>query len=802
LAWDYADFRLQDALDRSRRLVATSSEATDTEQRAELYQYLALLHHAREVYIDSIDYYTQAAEDLLSSRSTPHLRARQMLCRGVNGFEDYAWVNMQMLTQYGRRLVEAVGEEHGMLYAQLLYIGARATKKYADQSDDEDLRRRVYAEAIGQLERAVRIAAAHGSAWENVFLAHLAIVRFRTGIDDLRQVTVPRGLEGERLRGYFHFTRSQTDSVEHYYKRVLTDADHFRKRPRDEANFFLKGIHLRRGDFPAALRYNLAAVEEQACCPPGVRAGEGDNLLRCTRSANCTYFMSAIAEIYRQWHRAEGAETHADRAYRYTQAALEGYEQTFREHRQQAVLNKNLDIGDRLITTALLTAAERAEATGEARYREGVLRAMEFGQTVLLTRELLDAERAASREGDRGPERQLRELQVRIAQWEDRFLEELHLPREQLAQYAEATLAESRLMRQRERLIADKSAMLPSPTVPTLEGIGGELEEGQAFLQFAEAGDLLIALYVDRAGSAVYRVDTLSVFPKIRQFQSYLSNRGGKTLPDARGLSYGIFRELFGPIRERLDKRKELLIAPSPALIDLPLAALLTDSVSGEATLPYLLFHHRIRYVASWRSERQLARLRERSPATPRIGLWTHPGLQNYFSSLNQRLLERLPGDHYYGSASTPASLLRRAGQYDWLQLSVHAAGDPHRLGENYLYLNATDSLNGIFIGQQILPARLVVLAACSTARGYANRREGTYSIRRSFHRAGVADVVASLYDIPAPATAAILETFYDELLTGASPAAALAAAQRQCASGELGDRWRHPGYWAGLICG
>ena len=101
-----------------------------------------------------------------------------------------------------------------------------------------------------------------------------------------------------------------------------------------------------------------------------------------------------------------------------------------------------------------------------------------------------------------------------------------------------------------------------------------------------------------------------------------------------------------------------------------------------------------------------------------------------------------------------------------------------------------------------MLPARLVVLAVCSTARGFANRREGTYSLRRSFHRAGVPDVVASLFDIPAAATAEVLTEFYRLGAEDRSPTAALGEAQRACARGGLGRKRCWPGYWGGLVVG
>ena len=185
------------------------------------------------------------------------------------------------------------------------------------------------------------------------------------------------------------------------------------------------------------------------------------------------------------------------------------------------------------------------------------------------------------------------------------------------------------------------------------------------------------------------------------------------------------------------------------------------------------------------------------SGAQPKVASWVHPELDSYFSKLYNVLSIRTSLAQLIGSASLPA-----AREYDWLQFSVHSQGDPEQLHANYLYFSRTDSVNGMAIAQLRLRASLVVLAACSTSRGRATAGEGTFSLQRSFHLAGVPDVVASLYDISAPATATLLTRFYEHLLAGDEPEVALTRAQRAMRNGELGGRYRWVGYWGGMVVG
>ncbi|HEX3557486.1 MAG TPA: CHAT domain-containing protein, partial [Thermoanaerobaculia bacterium] len=95
------------------------------------------------------------------------------------------------------------------------------------------------------------------------------------------------------------------------------------------------------------------------------------------------------------------------------------------------------------------------------------------------------------------------------------------------------------------------------------------------------------------------------------------------------------------------------------------------------------------------------------------------------------------------------------------------------------------------------LPADLVVLSACETARGQEVRGEGLIGLTRAFFAAGARRVLVSLWPVKDRATAELMRRFYREMLqNGRTPSAALQAAQ-------AGLR-QEPGWeehdWAGFI--
>jgi CHAT domain-containing protein/tetratricopeptide (TPR) repeat protein len=90
------------------------------------------------------------------------------------------------------------------------------------------------------------------------------------------------------------------------------------------------------------------------------------------------------------------------------------------------------------------------------------------------------------------------------------------------------------------------------------------------------------------------------------------------------------------------------------------------------------------------------------------------------------------------------------------------------------------------------LPADLVVLSACETARGRVIRGEGLQGLAAPLLAAGARAVVASLWDVDDAATARLMRDFYAAMADGAPAADGLALAQRAAIG-----RGEHAAVWA-----
>ncbi|MCK6461558.1 MAG: CHAT domain-containing protein, partial [Planctomycetes bacterium] len=152
------------------------------------------------------------------------------------------------------------------------------------------------------------------------------------------------------------------------------------------------------------------------------------------------------------------------------------------------------------------------------------------------------------------------------------------------------------------------------------------------------------------------------------------------------------------------------------------------------------------------------------------------------------------------GADATPAGLAGALGQRPrWraVHLACHGTVDPKRPLLSALVLAPSEGSDGLLSSADLfgltIPADLVALSACETARGKSYEGEGVVGFVRTIMLAGAPRVLVSLWKVDDEATRALMVKFY-ELWRTRPAAAALREAQHFVASKE---EWRHPCYWA-----
>jgi len=149
------------------------------------------------------------------------------------------------------------------------------------------------------------------------------------------------------------------------------------------------------------------------------------------------------------------------------------------------------------------------------------------------------------------------------------------------------------------------------------------------------------------------------------------------------------------------------------------------------------------------------------------------------------------------GGRALRASDLEGSGAIHFAGHSVADDQSPWRSPVPFLHLDGGRVANAADLAALRLHAGLAVLSSCETVDGRVLSGEGVVGLSSAFLASGVPTVVASLWRVDDRATRRLMAAFYEALLWGAEPAAALRSAQRAVRNR---PDTRHPFYWAGFV--
>lgn len=155
---------------------------------------------------------------------------------------------------------------------------------------------------------------------------------------------------------------------------------------------------------------------------------------------------------------------------------------------------------------------------------------------------------------------------------------------------------------------------------------------------------------------------------------------------------------------------------------------------------------------------------------------------------------------HRFSQVSTGLDSLAQLERFAVLHLASHARVDDQRPWASSIGVDLGDStltIQADQVAELALPARLVVLSACSTGGGRTLSGEGVLGLSSAFLAAGSAAVVASLWPVDDRFTERLMDRFYHHLERGRSAAQALARAQHDL---RQDPPTAAPFAWAGFV--
>lgn len=375
-----------------------------------------------------------------------------------------------------------------------------------------------------------------------------------------------------------------------------------------------------------------------------------------------------------------------------------------------------------------------------------------------------------------------------------------------------------------------------------------------AIVEFVVAEDksYLMVLTSDRKNTAsplkitLYslKITSNQLSERVNEFRRMLAERDLRYQDAARQL----YDLLLKPAEEQLRGRKTLCVIPDRALWELPFQAL------QPRTGVHLIEDHTLFYAPSLSVLREVTKQRSSAMRNgppmgvarvlDRRGSLSHPlktllalgnpdlsgpHLETTLRGVDSEMgfgplpetekevktLARLYGtanSHVFiGAQAREAVVKTEASKYEVLHFATHGLLDNRNPMFSYLILAQTagdPNEDGLLEAREIinmdLHAKLAVLSACQTARGWVGAGEGVIGMSWALFVAGVPTIVASQWKVDSASTTSLMIDFHRRLTmrrTNPKSKEAKAEALRQAALELLrSERYRHPFYWAGFV--
>lgn len=364
----------------------------------------------------------------------------------------------------------------------------------------------------------------------------------------------------------------------------------------------------------------------------------------------------------------------------------------------------------------------------------------------------------------------------------------------------------------------------------TLSDVSERINKGEVLLEYLITDNNLFLLKINREKTELFK----TVLPTNFQLQveGFVQSIKDPAFAANAGMGIEAYLEFTKKSRDIFQilisgklngNEKNILIIPDLYLSYLPFEILLTDEQFPKekvdySSLPYLFRSCPIRYAFS--ANLQFSRHDQKS--LHKDGVLAYA--PNYQGSTNTELVTRktrggfskltqtaaevadiqslLGGTVMAGALATEKSFKENARDYGILHLAMHAFTDEENpMISGLIFTEADDGEDDILRAYELqsmrLNAELAVLSACNTGVGKLEKGEGIMSLGRSFRRAGVPNIVMSLWQVDDESTRRIMFSFYQYLQGGMPTDDALRQAKLDYL--ETG-RKTYPFYWSAFV--
>lgn len=386
-----------------------------------------------------------------------------------------------------------------------------------------------------------------------------------------------------------------------------------------------------------------------------------------------------------------------------------------------------------------------------------------------------------------------------------------------------------------------KALMRPAPGSATMDQLAPLLVDNEtALIEYVVAPKKTYVFVLTKRSDSPVELNVHSISIKaadlayrVKAFRGQMADSSLAFRDPARQL----YDLLLKPAQQQLKGKKRLCIVPAGDLWELPFQALL----SGSET--YLLEQYAISFAPSLSvlAEMRPGAVAERSPTAPSfsngstktpltaiakqssiLALGNPTFDRNAFSKTRGTELGDLPaaerevkslGEIYgverskvlTGASAREEVFKSMASRFSVLHLATHGIlDDANPMYSRLLLAGPTVDEDGFLEAREImklkLPADLVVLSACQTARGQVSNGEGLIGMSWAFLIAGSSTTVVSQWKVDSESTSRLMVNFHRNLQLSDKDLSKSEALRQSALTLMKDPKYRHPFYWSGFV--
>lgn len=367
-------------------------------------------------------------------------------------------------------------------------------------------------------------------------------------------------------------------------------------------------------------------------------------------------------------------------------------------------------------------------------------------------------------------------------------------------------LAESSKARSLLDLVERKNAENLLPQVSkslSLTEIQARMPENVQIVQFAVLSKktLVWTLTKNEIKTVGINVSADDLEEKVLDYLNLIKEKSGKTEIEKSGKE--LYAMLVNPVLSNLDSSKEICLIPDKSLLQLPFAAL--ESESGKFLLEdFKIFDSPSASVFVFASEkaRELEKVKDErllSVGNPAFDKEQNAGLAALPSAEEEaRTIAKFypNAEQFLAANATKTNFMTRLPNAEIIHFAGHYVAAETSNYSKLLF--ADDDLRSFEIAETRLPnSKLIVLSACRTGIEKFYKGEGAIGIARTFLAVGTPVVVASRWQVDSEATKDLMIKFHRKRREkGLTSIEALREAQIEMLRG--GDEnFRQPYFWA-----